>query len=557
VRKTLLIVPAAVTLVLSIWFWQGMRASDDLIYAQAAMSLLPGQQSPPLFHQPEHHDARIGATVPLAAVFALFGASDGSLSALPLICTVLTAALVAWLACHFWGAGAGLSAGLLYAAFPLTVRLSNLYIPEPIVSFELCVACVLFLLALEREGGKASRLELLAGCIVGVAYLTTEAGALMLPAFYLYLLLGRGIRRRDAWLAAGFAMVFLGEAVYQAAVHGNPLYRFTHVASYLTDPMLADANTDLVYRLLKAIPSMFIRPGLGFGIFGPVLVVAGVYGLFRWRESALFVIWAAIILLFYNFMSVSLRHYVALPVGDRLLAPACVPLLVLSGKLLWDVWGWITRLSLKAARHTGRALFAVGAVGLLATSLATMRLNSSMGLTDAAGRNAKQVAGFLQAYPSVTFVTDRLSATAIQFYRRFSRRDTFLRFEAASRLGDQVEDDSTRPAFIVLNGPVLHEQQITGRFYGSGLLGSLDQGALPEFLPLEGATAFTAQLPRDAVLGSLLRFAPARYVLGPWRYRLAQQLFAGTPPLGDVQVFRYSQRRGRLEQRSDARREVH
>ena len=62
--------------------------------------------------------------------------------------------------------------------------------------------------------------------LIGVAYLTTEVGALMLPVFCRNLFLERKLRLRDAWLLGGFAVVFCLELTYHAAAHGNPLYRF-------------------------------------------------------------------------------------------------------------------------------------------------------------------------------------------------------------------------------------------------------------------------------------------------------------------------------------------
>src|SRR5262245_18479169 len=146
--------PAIITLVLSICFSQGMRGTDDLGYAQIAMSLLRGDESLPSYTQP-HHRVRIGVTWPLATVFFFFGPNSYSTALLPLLCTVLTAALVSWLACRFWGGAVGLCAGLLYALLPQTIGLSTFCVPEPIVTLELCMASALFLKARDHSGGRA------------------------------------------------------------------------------------------------------------------------------------------------------------------------------------------------------------------------------------------------------------------------------------------------------------------------------------------------------------------------------------------------------------------
>lgn len=541
IPKTILVLPAIVTLVLSLVFWQGMRATDDLAYARRAMSI--GQEPASLIQQPSHRDARIGMIYPLAAVFSILGTSDFSLALLPLICSVLTASLVAWLGYWFWGEAAGLGAGLLYAVFPLTVNLSTFYVPEPILQFEICIATALFLWATGPQARNAGRVEFLAGVVVGIAYLTKEVAALMLPAFYLYLLIGRRICRRDASLFAGFAVVLSAELAYYTVLHGNPLYRFTLAAGYLSDPLLIAANSDLPYRLFKTIPGMFLFPDTEFGLFGPLLVLAGLYGLIRWRESLLFVIWAAFFLLFYNFMTVSLRHYIVLPVTGRLLAPACLPLLILSGKMVADVWKRVASSSSGFIRYSGHALFVSCAFALTISSFLVMHLNRTPTFTGAVAQNAKQAAKFLEGYSSITLVTDRRTARAMQFYRHFNPRDSFLEFEAASRLGSQLQDDPVKPAFVVLNGPIIHEGEIKGQLYGRRFLGAGDRASLPEFLPRQGAEVFSTQIRRSQVLETFLGYAPARHLLEQLGYQTSDRLFAESPPLGDVKVFRLGERR--------------
>src|SRR5262249_27431152 len=149
-----------------------------------------------------------------AAIFALFGPSNISLALLPLICTVGTASLVAWLGGRFWGLGVGLVAGLLYSFIPLTIDLSTFYVPEAILSVEVCDASTVFLLALETQRQLAMLLQAFAGAMVGAAYLTTEVGALMLAVLYAHLLVARGIRLRDSALLAGFVVVVLFELAY-------------------------------------------------------------------------------------------------------------------------------------------------------------------------------------------------------------------------------------------------------------------------------------------------------------------------------------------------------
>src|SRR5262249_5781514 len=120
------------------------RANDELFYARAAMQWQPSAAAP-VGLVPDHRDARLGAVAPLAGIFWIAGPSEATLAILPMMCTVLTAGAVAWLASRMFGHATGLVAGLLYALFPLTVTLSPYYTPEPLLALELTVAAVLFL----------------------------------------------------------------------------------------------------------------------------------------------------------------------------------------------------------------------------------------------------------------------------------------------------------------------------------------------------------------------------------------------------------------------------
>ena len=104
----------------------------------------------------------------------------------------------------------------------------------------------------------------------------------MLLVFYGYLIVTRQrVLSRHHALLAGFGVVLLVELAYHQGVHGDALYRFSFSSSYLGDPMLVAANANLAHRLLKTIPAMFAYPSVEFGLFGPLLIAAGVYGLVR------------------------------------------------------------------------------------------------------------------------------------------------------------------------------------------------------------------------------------------------------------------------------------
>src|SRR5262249_3134609 len=147
--RYVLVAPAVLTLLLSLCFWSGMKATDDLGYARMAVGLLRGH-----FIVDSHHAARIGLYFPLAILFGVFGTNSISLGILPILTTVLTAYLVVILGRYFYDAQTGVLAGALFAVFPLTLYLSSTFVPEPILVFETCIAAAIFVYAGHREDAK-------------------------------------------------------------------------------------------------------------------------------------------------------------------------------------------------------------------------------------------------------------------------------------------------------------------------------------------------------------------------------------------------------------------
>jgi 4-amino-4-deoxy-L-arabinose transferase-like glycosyltransferase len=539
-RIMLLSLPAVLTLILALCFWRGMQATDDLGYAMKAMRLLG--EGPPTIDT-SHHRGRIGLTWPLAIIFSIFGVSDFSLSLLPLFGSVMTTPLVVLLGRHFFGWRVGFIAGLLYALFPLSLNYATFFVPEPILSFELSLASLLFLNAMSQEGQTANLQKLLAGILIGIAYLTTEAGALMLPVFFFYLLVARQLGRQDGWLMAGFMMVLLLELLYSTAFYGHPLYRFTALGGgYINDPMLVSANQNLTSRLIKGYPSLFVLPNFNFGLFGPLMIAGGIYGLVHFRRSSFFLIWSIVILIFYNFMSVRMDRYVVLPVASRLILPACIPLLILSAKLLIDLWRWITaRLSsLIALKFLSRAIYLTGLMALVSSSPLALYLTKNTGLTAILARNAELASAFLEKEPRLVLVADRRSGNAIHFFRRFNPQDSILGFQAASQLlYSGPREDLDKPLFIVLNGPIVYEKEIFGGVYGGSRTVNADDREFIDRLLISGKQpVFSAQFRKAPLFETLMNYRIIRHLMGSSRHQSKQRLFAQDSSLGQIQIFR-------------------
>ena len=533
-RSIIFAIPALVVLILALCFWQGMVANDDLGYAEIAESWIRSGQAVPAWAG--HHGGRLGLTGPLALIFIFFGVTNWSLAVLPLICTMATASLIAMIAYRLFGLSVAIVSGCVYAVLPLTIILATVYVPEPIATLEMTLASYLFLLAIIKENTKANCLYFVAGLLVGMAYLTTETGSLMIVVFVIYAGLSRLVRPRLLWILVGFSVVLGSELFYYNFATGDFFYRFTLGARYAYDPVVQGANTNLPYRLLKAYPNMFIRPNLAFGLFGPLLIAAGVYGLVQLRNCSFLLIWSAVIVAFYNFMSASMSHYVALPADARLIYPACVPIVVLAGKCITDCWQWTSRTINTALLLLGRLLMITGLIMGLVVSLVSLYLVSSTSLTVAIARNAATVARFLDKIPSVVLMSDKRSVAAIRFYRQFNQMDYFFDFETVPDAISTHLYPADKPVFVVVNGPIVYERETTGATYGYNLT-LKDRNRLRKFMSQDVEPVFSAYLEQPFMFDLLLGYRWVRALMGARDYHFAQSVFNREANWGSVEVF--------------------
>ena len=165
---------------------------------------------------------------------------------------------------------------------------------EPIASLDMTLAAICFV---QLKAGKGSdRLAVAAGLLAGLAYLTTEAGSLILPVLIAYGIVMRYDLRTEFSAATGFLFILLLETLHSCYQYGQPFARFTAtVDRYSLEPMVVAANADLFDRLPKAYPRYFIWPNEDFGAWGLVFLAGIGLALRRFRESALPLLWSGVL----------------------------------------------------------------------------------------------------------------------------------------------------------------------------------------------------------------------------------------------------------------------
>jgi len=456
-RAVCLLLPIGLVLALGCSYWVGFIGSDDLYYAIRTHRVW----SEPI--PTSHQDGRFVMNGLVGLSFAVFGVSETALALVPLVSTAATAAALVVLGQRLFGWAVGLIAGILFALFPLNVYHATIAVPEPVASFEMTLAAICFLEARARSGSVLFAVS--AGLLAGLAYLTTEAGSLILVV-----LIGCGILMRDAirtqlFTITGFLVILLVEILYYSYQSGQPLGRFA--GQYSLDPMVVSANTDLLDRLLKGYSRYFVWPNEDFGAWGPIFLASIGLGLWRFRESALPLLWSVVLLAFYNFGSARLDRYVALPVATRLIIIALPPLFILTARLAIVSWHAVEAASggIRWVMWLGRTSVIAGGVCLIVVGLVACDLARNRGVTAAAARNAKVIAEYLKSQEDLLLISDARTLEFVRFYREFRARDRLIAFDKLAEPADGTLS-TTGVAWVVLNGPIMNERAITGVPYG-------------------------------------------------------------------------------------------
>lgn len=202
--------------------WVGYTASDDAAYYQAAQLWLT---HPPVAGA-DHWATRFPLILSLAGSLALFGSGPAAMAATALGWYLVFLALVRDLASRIAGPRAGWLAVVLMATLPVVVAQATT------VSCDLAEASFLILgirligdTAVGEPGGWR---PFAAGLAFGGAILCRETTSLALFGFVPLFLIGRPVPRRALIvMAAGCAVLIGGEALYQYALTGDPLHRWT------------------------------------------------------------------------------------------------------------------------------------------------------------------------------------------------------------------------------------------------------------------------------------------------------------------------------------------
>ena len=283
-------------LALRLFYFGGITGSDDASVAAEALKILENGFQTPF----DHYGIRIGLTIPLAAIFALFGVGEIQMAAIPLFWSMVGIWMAYLIGAHVHGPRAGLFAAALAALLPLEIYLATRFFPD--VPLGASCAAAVYCMLRARDDARPYGWAVGAGLLWGYAYLVRiEAGLLLLVLLTLWL------HRPSAWrallvVAAACGFVFLVENAYYYFDTGRVLHHL--LVDVESQKMVKGSTAEAGYSAtsLWVFPkAWFVTPyqfGLHYYAFFASLVWAIVA---RRRELAFVLVWSIAMLLWLQF----------------------------------------------------------------------------------------------------------------------------------------------------------------------------------------------------------------------------------------------------------------
>ncbi len=321
---------------LRLWFVAGISGNDDLSLARNAIAILNHG-----LHLPtEHYAARLGLTLPLAALFRIFGIGVAQLITMPMVASLLGMFLAYRIGCALFDARVGLVAAAVLGLYPMDVEYAGLFFPDLIQGVAMAAA---FALALHASYERRSDLRAIAaGLCWSYAYYVKIDAFFMGPVFLVATALGY-VRVRSLVILCTVTAILVGaELVTYGVLTGSPLYHI-ELERRAANEILAPG---MDYRNLFTYPkAMFITPyetGVHFYLL-LIAVIAATAA--RSRPALMMVAWILVFLIWLMIGGDPFGHAFRLkPQLGRYLMDFSVPMAVLIGWfLVWayaHVWHW-------------------------------------------------------------------------------------------------------------------------------------------------------------------------------------------------------------------------
>jgi 4-amino-4-deoxy-L-arabinose transferase-like glycosyltransferase len=356
---------------LRIFCFQGFSDSDSIRYAELANDLATGR-----FDLKDYSDApvfpvRLGVYAPSAFLIKVFGLSEFSLVAYPLLISFSSALLIYTLTRRLYNATAATLALGIAAIIPIDVAYSSMLYGDLTAAFwsnlAVCI-CIYFVRERTIRGLHLKNVALAAaaGVALGIAWVTKEQTIYVFPFLIGLLLYDARTQLSSHRVFLYFAiigaaiLVFFVELTFYYINTGDPFFRFAQIAA--NHSFSASTNwffredsgsfgwrdggyvSALLTRLLLTGPkAIFLNPDTAF-IPGFAAIVIIIRILQRQRIEIIqwwFISMASML----NFMTTSFSFYSPIPIFENYLFPILFPAVIVVADYSSGLWGDIAKKS--------------------------------------------------------------------------------------------------------------------------------------------------------------------------------------------------------------------
>jgi 4-amino-4-deoxy-L-arabinose transferase-like glycosyltransferase len=323
----------------------------------------------------------------------------------------------------------GLIAFALFALLPYDVKTASTLMPDAVAAFWANLALYLLWRALGAATPNiGSAWAVLSGLLFGFSWLCKESVVYLAPFVLVLALFGGGgfsFKNRFSllvWLAIGFLSVLGGELFFYSVKTGDALFRLHETErNYLVASVWFFDSTSPVYGweeggYLKAVLKRILYTGplqiflSGSFLYLPLLALLSVaWGAFvgvRRHVDVMVLIWFAILVFMFNFMSSSFDSYKPLILYDRYLYPILLPSVLLFSGFMGYLLRGGDALSLDTERLFWGLVIGVGILLLCAKTFLHLNRSELM---------ERHVSSTLKAADVV--YTDRRTAHSLLFFR--------------------------------------------------------------------------------------------------------------------------------------------
>jgi len=311
----------ALSVLLQLLFVTGITIYDSTGYAHYCIEIAEGRY---VLQEPNIYTQRALLVYPVALCFRLFGVSELSAAAYPMLCSLGILALTYLIGRRFYGHPVGLLSVLVLALCPVYLLNAGELLPDIPVAFFMTLSVYFFLIGHMSSSKRRWVLFTVAGVAWGAAYLAKETAVLLFLVYMVILLVERRRVSKAHWLVfLVAAAVFLTETMVYASLTGDWLWRLHSAIPNPTGKVTRLGDTDR-FQIWWYWWQMFVKIN-GFGVLFYLLVSALGYGLVRKRRELLLpAIWFFAIYLYLQFGPWNLR-WARAPANARYLIPALVP----------------------------------------------------------------------------------------------------------------------------------------------------------------------------------------------------------------------------------------